>query len=401
MSGIWSRAWRSIIRRPRRSVLMVAIIAVVFTALVAQSGVKATMQDVKDAISHNVSAGFTAQSSSGVLSETQIKKLSAVPGVSRQASEAEFLAKPTNAKLVNSASGIQLDPQFGGDLGVTGTNDSALNPAFQGKLFTLEAGKHISGNVPAAMIHHDFARQNLLRVGDVLELRHEEVTVKLKVAGIFTGKTDNPTGLPSGASENRVFTDLGSAQKLGGQVNIARFFTARADQLPATLQAAKKAVPKLTFENNSAQFADVLQAISGVDGLLRMLLWGFCLAGGAVLALVSAFWVRGRLPEIGILLSLGKTKLEVGLQFIVEACVFGIVASVLATIAGLLLSSRLGALVLAKAGDDALAALQPANNAVDIAVALAIGFAVIFIALVLALFPILRHSPKQILAKLS
>ena len=60
MTNPWPRAIRSVLRKPRRSVLMILIMAVVFTALIAQSGVRSSMAEVKDAISANVGAGFTA-----------------------------------------------------------------------------------------------------------------------------------------------------------------------------------------------------------------------------------------------------------------------------------------------------------------------------------------------------
>lgn len=402
MNGVWSRSWRSVIRRPRRSLLMVAIITLVFTALVAQSGVKSTMLSVRDAISSNVLAGFTATSQTGQLPNQTLKQLADLPGVKRHAYEGEAAAKPENASLVSAASGIQLDPEFGGDLlGIKGTSDSSLNPEFLGKIYTLEQGSHIGKPGVEAMIHRDFARKNSLHLGDTMELRHENTVVRLKIGGIYSGKAENRTGLPSGNSENQVFTNLDALQKLGGQVSTARYFTERADQLPQVLKAAQTTAPKLSLENNSAQFADVLQAISGVDQMLGMLLWGFCLAGALVLALVATFWVRSRLPEIGILLSLGKTKLEVGLQFLLEAIIFGALGAVLAVILGRLLSNSLGQLVLSKAGNETLAALEPANGIAGNAMSLGLGFLVIIIALGLALFPIMRQTPKSILSKLS
>ncbi|PMD04402.1 ABC transporter permease, partial [Brevibacterium paucivorans] len=44
---------------------------------------------------------------------------------------------------------------------------------------------------------------------------------------------------PSGASENHVFVDLASAQKLGAPLTTGRYFTQNAQQLPETLEAAK------------------------------------------------------------------------------------------------------------------------------------------------------------------
>ena len=65
MTSPWSRAIRCVTRKPGRTLLMTLIMTVVFTALVAQSGVRSTMTEVKNAINTNVGAGFTATGSAG------------------------------------------------------------------------------------------------------------------------------------------------------------------------------------------------------------------------------------------------------------------------------------------------------------------------------------------------
>lgn len=135
-----------------------------------------------------------------------------------------------------------------------------------------------------AIIHREFADHNKPGVGDKLTLTRGGEKVTVTVAGILEGKTDNPTGLPSGASENHIFVDLASAQKLGAPLTTGRYFTQNAQQLPEALEAAKGIAPELTLEDNSAQFVPVLQAISGVDRLLGILLLGLCVAGACVRA---------------------------------------------------------------------------------------------------------------------
>lgn len=63
MTSPWARAIRCVTRKPGRTLLMTLIMTVVFTALVAQSGVRSTMAEVKNAINTNVGAGFTATGS--------------------------------------------------------------------------------------------------------------------------------------------------------------------------------------------------------------------------------------------------------------------------------------------------------------------------------------------------
>ena len=304
------------------------------------------------------------------------------------------------------ASGVQLDPQFAGDVSVTGSSDSSLNPAFQGKLYRLVEGEHVGADGGAdsgsqAIIHREFADHNKLGVGDKLTLTRDGEKVTVTIAGILDGKTDNPTGLPSGASENHVFVDLASAQKLGAPLTTGRYFTQNAQQLPEALEAAKGIAPELTLEDNSAQFAPVLQAITGVDRLLGILLLGLCVAGAFVLTLVSTFWARGRIHEIGILLSLGKSKGNVLSQFALEAGIFAGVAAVIAAVVGTVLSSRLGQAVFAQVGGEALSSLQPSTGVGDVVLALVLGAVIVLIGVSVGVLPLVMQRPKRILAKLS
>lgn len=466
MTSPWARAIRCVTRKPGRTLLMTLIMTVVFTALVAQSGVRSTMTEVKNAINTNVGAGFTvtgpgsagetadevesgsagdpapredgqvapgsgetpgaggspAAQSGGTSGDSvgidrQVaERLAGLPQVARHSLEAAVLARPEGAQPVLGASGVQLDPQFAGDVSVTGTSDSSLNPAFQGKLYRLVEGEHVgagggsqagadggAGKAGAgkAIIHREFADHNKLGVGDKLTLTRDGEKVTVTIAGILDGKTDNPTGLPSGASENHVFVDLASAQKLGAPLTTGRYFTQNAQQLPETLEAAKGIAPELTLEDNSAQFAPVLQAISGVDRLLGILLLGLCVAGACVLTLVSTFWARGRIHEIGILVSLGKSKGNVLSQFAIEAGIFAGVAAVIAAVVGTVLSSRLGQAVFAQVGGEALSSIQPSTGAGDVVLALVLGAVIVLIGVSVGVLPLVMKRPKRILAKLS
>ena len=411
MTHPWSRAIRCVTRKPRRSLLMILIMTVVFTALVAQSGVRSTMAHVKHAINTNVGAGFTATgpSQNGAPSDgptpgidpSLADRLASLPEVAQHSLEASTLARPKDATPVAGTSGVQLDPKFAGDVSVTGANDSELNPAFQGKLYQLTEGTHAGSGTTQALIHREFASHNNLGPGDTFTLTRDGSSVTVTVAGIFDGKTENPPGLPSGASQNQVFVDLESAQKLGAPLTTGRYFTHNAQQLTSALDAAKRTAPDLTLEDNSAQFAPVLQAIAGVDRLLTILLLTLCVAGAGVLTLVSTFWARGRIHEVGILLSLGKSKGNVLAQFAIESSIFAAVATLIAAGAGTVLSNHLGRAVFTQVGGETLSSLQLTTSAGDVVAAVALGFVLVLMGVSVGVLPLITQRPKRILAKLS
>ena len=400
--SIWRRAWYSLSRRPRRALLLTLIMAVVFTALISQSGVREQVAGISGAINSGVNAGFTAHSNSGNVSLAQAEKLSRLPQVKRSAFEKETLAKPEGAQLVTTASGVQLDAEFAGDAGLIGTTNSQLHPSFTGRLYRLESGKHLAGGGQGALIHREFAQRNGLHVGSQLSLNANGNAVTVPVVGIFSGKTENPGGLPAGASENQIFTDLANSQLLGGkELTTARYFTGDATALPAALRAAKQAESQLSFESNAAQFAGVLATLSGVNKLLTALAVGVGGAGLAALALIMVFWIRGRTREIGVLLAVGKTKTNILAQLALESAFLALVGSVIGAALGFLLSGKVSSLLFAKSASPSLSALAAGGSAGSILVALVLGYVITFTALLLATVPLLRQTPRAILAKIS
>ena len=400
--SIWRRAWCSLSRRPRRALLLTLIMAVVFTALISQSGVRSQVAGISGAINSGVNAGFTASSNSGTISLAQAEKLNRLPQVKRSAFEKETLAKPEGAQLVTTTSGVQLDAEFAGDTGIIGTTNSQLHPSFMGRLYRLEDGKHLGASESGALIHREFAQRNGLHIGSLLHLSANGNAVKVPVVGIFSGKTENPGGLPAGASENQIFTDLANSQRLGGkELTTARYFTEDAGALPAALRAAKQADSQLSLESNAAQFAGVLATLSGVNKLLTALAVGVGAAGLAALALIMIFWIRGRTREIGVLLAVGKTKANILGQLALETAFLALVGSAIGAILGFLLSGKVSSLVFAKSASPSLSALSASGSAGSILAALALGYVITFAALLLATAPLLRQTPRAILAKTS
>ncbi|MGJ9476034.1 FtsX-like permease family protein [Actinotignum sp. GS-2025b] len=437
MSGVTpmsagARAGLALRRRPVRNVLLFVVISVIFTALVAQAGVRGAMGQLRTAIDAQVGAGFVASAPAAApsgadgaipsdspntnpadnpltqaaptLSPAQASQLAALPGVTSTATEQDILATPVGARAVATAGGVQLDAGVMGAVTVTASSDPARFPAFAARLYRLTSGKMNSSAKPGALIHRDFAEANTLRLGDELRLRGPAGEVTRQITGIFDGTTPNPSGLPASAAANRILVDSAAGRELSGEAGATRVrcFTASASELPASLAAARAALPDLSYEHNAASFTGVLRAMDSVEGLLSALLSGACAAGVVIAAAVLALWVRGRMREIGVLLSLGQQRRVIAGGFALELGALALAGGVVAILAGRQLTALVGRAVVDGAAPGALAGLPPvAVSGADIAWALGVGAGILAVALAIALFPILRRSPRQILSSLS
>ena len=413
MMTIIKRAWTAVARRRRRSLTIALIMTLIFTLLIGTLTVQQTMAQLKQSVERNIRAGFSIASKqpSGEVPMDIAQRVQHLDKVKARNFQVETTAGLPGKQLVDTASsGVQLDSNVAGEAKVTGATESNLLGEFTGRFYQLEQGKHLTEHDQnAALIHKTFAEKNDIKPGDKLDITKDGRRVTVTVAGIFSGKGEKPAVLQSDMAENHLITSLTAAQQLTGsqQLTRATYFAENPHQLKS-LTDRVKSLPnvdwqKFSLTDNGAAFAGVLQNIAGIQNILTIATIGAAGAGLAVLSLVLVFWVRGRLHEIGILLSIGTSKRQIIGQFLAELAIIAAVSSVFALAIGSVASSQISTALTAQT-DQSQRVEKTVVQAAPIATylqAFAFGYMVVLLSAIAATAPIMRQSPKQILAKLS
>ena len=413
MMTIIKRAWTAVTRKRRRSLTIALIMTLIFTLLIGTLTVQQTMAQLKQSVERNIRAGFSIASKqpSGEVPMDIAQRVQHLDKVKAHNFQAETTAGLPGKQLIDTAgSGVQLDSNVAGEAKVTGATESDLLSEFTGKFYQLEQGKHLTEHDQnAALIHKTFAEKNNIKPGDKLDITKDGRRVTVTVAGIFSGKGEKPAVLQSDMAENHLITNLAAAQQLTGsqQLTRATYFAENPHQLKS-LTDRTKSLPnvdwkKFSLTDNGAAFAGVLQNIAGIQNILTIATIGAAGAGLAVLSLVLVFWVRGRLHEIGILLSIGTSKRQIIGQFLAELAIIAAVSSVFALGVGSVASSQISTALTAQT-DQSQRIEKTVVQAAPIATylqAFAFGYMVVLLSAIAATAPIMRQSPKQILAKLS
>lgn len=413
MMTIIKRAWTAVARKRRRSLTIALIMTLIFTLLIGTLTVQQTMAQLKQSIERNIRAGFSIASKqpSGEVPMDIAQRVQRLDKVKAHNFQTETTAGLPGKQLVDTAgSGVQLDANVAGEAKVTGATQSDLLSEFTGRFYQLEQGKHLGAHDQnVALIHKTFAEKNNIKPGDKLDITKDGRRVTVTVMGIFSGKGEKPAVLQSDMAENHLITNLTAAQQLTGsqQLTRATYFAENPHQLKS-LTDRTKSLPnvdwkKFSLTDNEAVFAGVLQNIAGIQNILTIATIGAAGAGLAVLSLVLVFWVRGRLHEIGILLSIGTSKRQIIGQFLAELAIIALVSSVLALGIGSVASSQISTALTAQT-DQSQRVEKTVVHAMPIATylqAFAFGYMVVLLSAIAATAPIMRQSPKQILAKLS
>ena len=433
--SLCSRAWLAIFRKPRRNAIIVLIMTLVLSALVSQAGISASVDGARDRLQSSIGLGFTvraktrgetlpeksnANSNSAATSNSpipqdldanegiassQIRKFAAIPGVKTVVEERDVLATPVGKQLVLPAQGPRLDDDvLAHAAGITGTTDSRLSQGFQEGLYRLVQGEHITNSsIGEAIVHRDFAKKNNLKIGSTITLK-QGFNVKVSVVGIFAGKLQTKGALPSDTSENRIFTDLSSALSLAGSAKrgVLRCVVERSDLLANAIRDAKSIAGKWAdVEQNASQLSGVINSVNSVQQLVQMIFVALSFVGVLVLGLVLVFWVRARMHEIGVLMSIGLSKAAIVSQLLVEIVILNIVSFVISLGLGAAFSGVIGSAILHSANSSFIAdgvAVLPLTQTFT---AFVMGLLISILALIIAVLPIFIKKPRQILSAMS
>ena len=229
-----------------------------------------------------------------------------------------------------------LSDEFKNVVSLEATNNTKRNILFNSEVFTIKEGKNIGENDKNSIIvHEEFAKQNNLKLGDEvdLELLDTEKSGKIKshkfeIIGIFSGKKQETyTGLSSDFSENMVFVDYSTSQEILNKsennkiANKILMYSGSAESTDLALNKLKEFKideSKYFVEKDSNAFEESLESVSGIKHIIKIMTYSIMLGGMVVLSLILILWLRERIYEIGIFLSIGTSKMQIIMQFILE-----------------------------------------------------------------------------------
>lgn len=239
---------------------------------------------------------------------------------------------------------------------------------------------------------------------------------KFKIIGIFSGKKQEKyTGLSSDFSENMVFVDYSTSQEIlnkteNNQIaNKILIYSNSAESTDSALNKLKELKideSNYSIEKDNNAFEDSLESVSGIKHIIKIMTYSIMLGGVVVLSLILILWLRERIYEIGILLSIGTSKIKIIMQFILEM----VFISVLGVITSLFLGNVLLKIIadgFIKSDESMVFGGSLINN-IDIMLNIKtfgesylILVSIIILSVVFASSLILIKKPKEILSKIT
>ena len=418
--SIFNRAYLYIIRKKVRSSILFLIVTLISFFLLSGSVLNTTVNNISKNLYKDVNFGFNIESvdkSNKEIEKDTLKKIEELKGIT---TKNYIFSKPVNVegkKVVQENQNITLNDEIKNNSNLVmlnGITASKSNIDFKSEVLKLEKGRHIEENDNnKIMIHEKFAELNNVNLGDKIKLSQEGKTLELEVVGIYSGeKTNTFNGLSSDFIENTVYTDYKSSQQLSNLIANNKVTSVEYGvEDPTKLDDVIKAVENLGINNlmvskSNKNYELVTSSVESITKITNMIRIGSVVVGVVILSLILMFWVRERTYEIGILLSLGTSKINLVLQFIVEVLlvtIFGLITALgIEMITIKYLASNVGSIFsedLPKTMADEL--MKMSVNGIDIVNLVIVMIAIVIISVVVALLPIIKMKPKKILTNIN
>ena len=417
-----------ITRKRNRTLIIFIILTIVLSCLYSCLTIMKSSNEIEKALYESSNSSISITKKDGkYFNVNQFKDIEKLKEVEEIIIQYDGLAKLKDAKVVSGEQIINredLSDEFKNVVSFEATNNTKRNILFSSRVFTIKEGKNIGENDKNSIIvHEEFAKQNNLKLGDEVNLELLDIeksgkikSHKFKIIGIFSGKKQETyTGLSSDFSENMVFVDYSTSQEILNKsennkiANKILMYSGSAESTDLALNKLKELKideSKYFVEKDSNAFEESLESVSGIKHMIKIMTYSIMLGGMVVLSLILILWLRERIYEIGIFLSIGTSKIQIIMQFIFELLFISIPSIISSLFLGnVLLKVIAGGFINSEnsmiSGGNLINNSSFMLNITTLGQSYLILISIIVLSVVFASSLILIKKPKEILSKIS
>ncbi|MGL9730613.1 ABC transporter permease [Enterococcus sp. DIV0756] len=263
-----------------------------------------------------------------------------------------------------------------GDFQIKGVSESSSYSEFSAGTASLVEGEAITSadeETNNVLIEQSLAEANDLSVGDKFKIKDsDDKDVEVTIKGIY--KTSNSGDSMSARFNfmnpaNTIFSSYTMVNTLTGSegktIDSAVYNLEDPKDMDSFVKQANKLIDIDTFslETNDQMYQQMLQPLNNVSSFAKNIVILVAAAGVIILTLIIMLSIRERKYEIGVLLSLGESRMKVISQFFVEIFVCMVFALGIAAASGNVVGNAVGNQLLSQQTTSQNADGQEANAA--------------------------------------
>ena len=331
------RAVKYIVRKRRRTVVMLFVFLVICTLNLTMVTIKENIEKVQEDINESVQAKVIAD----VKTSDNLIKLEEID-----------LINTNQIKQINKISITYAFPNnfyhFRGKVEndireemvtLYGYDELSLDSRFAELEMKLLEGEMITSNSKnAIIINHKLADENKLNLGDEIGFSYNNQTVCGKIVGIYKSSVEDrqpETMVSFYRIENILYVSNDLVTLLTGkqEYNKAVFYLKNPNELAVVQKNIEKNLAdKASISISDTMFHKIKLQLSQINKITNVFLIGSVILSISIVALLNCIWLRDRRREMGIFLSMGYRKWSILLQVLFESdllFVFAFLGSIL------------------------------------------------------------------------
>ena len=420
-----------VLRKKKRTCILFIILTTVLSFLCSSLNIMKLSNNLENNLYKisNTSISITQKDNQN-FEINQFKEMENIQEIKEIIPQYDCLAKATNVEVVDGIQKVErenLPEILKNTFSIESTNSTKNNVLFNSGIFTIIDGRHIEKNDrEKILIHEELAKKNNLKLHskinleliDLEQLDNNEAKkeYEFEVIGIFTGKKQEKyTGLSSDFSENMLFIDYESSQKALNKyennkiVSKLEIFSDSSENTKVALNKIKKiktAWSQYNVSSDNNVLEETLESIDGIKHIINIMTYSIMLSGIIVLSLILILWLRERMHETGVLLSIGISKIKIVTQFILELLFISLPSLVLSLFLGnVILNIIVGGFTNSDDSTIMVDSLLKNNNLISNLITFlesyGILIGIIVLSVIIASLMILIKKPKEILSKIS
>ena len=400
----YQRSFLYLIRKRTKSILLLLIFLLVNSMILSTNMILHATERTEAAMQEKTKAKVVcdAADTANMITDKEAEKienLANVTSVNRLGQQSAYL---TDLSPVTASDSTEQDNL---KVSLQSFDDMETDSPFEDQSYRFTDGELITPETQyGAVINAGFADANGLQIGDQISFETENgKTVTVKVIGEYLAGNESrqdKSTLAVYRVENQIYIDNTAYLELFGDgFYKVSAYTGQPDLLGSLAGEVQDILQdKAEVTTSDALYQQMkapLTQITRVVELMRMLTF---ITGTVIVSLLLCMWMRSRQKEMAVFLSMGERKFNIFLQALLEAAVLFLITMAGACTLGLLAAKALQSILLTSVTTDI--SLDVSLQFADIALLLGLGSAVVVIAVLVSLVPVIRANPKDILSRM-
>lgn len=261
-----------------------------------------------------------------------------------------------------------------GDFSISGNTTMEYLESFENSNYSLISGHLLSNDANSnnCVIETNLANDNDLLVGDSFTITNNDQTVTLAIVGIYEIVSSNDMGRMNNNFQNpmnQIYVDLSLAQTLNSDnstISSATYYLDDPEHIDAFIELAQSNsdidFDTFTLNADDMGYLNSVISLENITQFATIFLWVVVIAGSLILCLILILSMRGCFYEFGVLLSLGQSKIKIGLQQLIEIIIVATLAFCLSLASGKISSNFISSMLVSSNENQVVMEIPDENN---------------------------------------